>query len=201
MKKSNFIKIVALVIMCIFSYSTFSSSIMYSLNGILEFSKSKGEVKIIEKHKIVMENSLDCGYRYKFTTNDFDSKETFFWSVSELSVNNSYYILSTNPEIEVSRINDLFSQSTEENQNLIKSDFDQCIEYVESQIDTVPPSNIFHIGIIGNVEYIRSESIIYNDTNKVIFENDICDISHFLSSKPIEKHCIVSFFKHRLEGE
>ena len=176
-----------------------AKSIAYSLEGLLEQSSYIGEVSILQKNEITLKNSLICGYNYEFVSSDFHTDQAKFWSVANLDNGNSYFIILKKPFFEVARINELYERSEQTKKEAIKSDIADCLDHIETQKLTAPPGGIFDMGIIGSKKYVKSDYIIFNDTDysldKNVEFNDYCSIDYFLKSEPIKKDCLEMFFK------
>lgn len=191
----KFIVLSFIFISCI----SFASVKVYSLEGILRHAGYIGVLNIsgMVEHKKYKE--INCGYTYTFESKEINADISEVWSNSQLSINQSYYVVGYKPEYEISAILKRFNRADGNVQEKLRQDIEKCVQYIRSFEIVLLPESTFEIILNAEKQYAQLEYSIVNDTGILPMATLGCSFKERILSERINLKCLKVMIEDTLQ--
>lgn len=178
---------------------SFASVKVYSLEGILRHAGYIGVLNIsgMVEHKKYKE--INCGYTYTFESKEINADVSEVWSNSQLSINQSYYVVGYKPEYEMSAILERFNRADGNVQEKLRQDIENCVQYIRSFEIVLLPESTFEIILTAKKQYAQLEYSIVNDTDILPRATLGCSFKERFLSEQINLKCFKVMIEDTLQ--
>lgn len=184
------IKGILTIIFVVISGFSSASTLIYSLENILRYAGQVGELKINDLGELKDFQELNCGYAHTFESEELIVDENKVWSSHQLSISQSYYVLSFDAEYEIRNIKERLSLASADVQEELRQDIKDCIEYIKSFEIVLLPETTFEIMLNADKQYAQLEYLILNDTGILPKATLGCSFKERILSEQIKLKCL-----------